>query len=102
MPADPFAFGARASLGIGVIHGVGAETPTQVLLFATAAGVGSSSLGLAVLFAFVAGLVIANSTIAVASTFGFLSRSRHPRLYVALALATGAFSVVLGMGYLTA
>ena len=100
MPRDPFAFGPRAALGIGVIHGLGAETPTQVLLFATAAGVESTRVGLAVLFVFVAGLVVANSAIAIASAFGFLSRSRHPRLYLGLALATGAFSIVLGAGYL--
>ncbi|MGH2805954.1 MAG: hypothetical protein ACRDKT_01640 [Actinomycetota bacterium] len=101
MPRDPFAgYSAPAALGIGMVHGIGAETPSQVLLFVTAAGVGSSALGIGVLALFVAGLLMANTVIAIASTFGFSESARSRRLYVALAVVTAAFSLVLGGAYL--
>lgn len=101
MPADPFeSYSPATAVGIGMLHGVGAETPTQVLLFATAAGVGSASMGLMVLALFVGGLVVANTIVAAAATMGFLSGARSPRLFVALALVTAAFSLALGAGYL--
>ena len=31
-------YGRRTAFGVGMIHGVGAETPTQVLIFLAAAG----------------------------------------------------------------
>ena len=101
MPSDPFAtYGPAGAVGIGMLHGVGAETPTQLLLFATAAGVGDAALGVALLALFVAGLLVANTVVSVVSAVGFLSGARHPRFYVALALVTALFSIGLGIGYL--
>jgi high-affinity nickel-transport protein len=100
MPSDPFGgYSVAGALGIGMVHGIGAETPTQVLLFVTAAGVGSTALGIGVLVLFVTGLLLANTVIAVASTFGFSESARSRRLYVALAVVTAAFSLVLGTAY---
>lgn len=102
MPADPFPnYAPGTAVGIGMLHGVGAETPTQLLLFATAAGVGDAALGIALLALFIAGLLVANTVVSVASAVGFLSGARHPRFYVALALVTALFSIGLGVGYLS-
>jgi len=49
------------------------------------------------LVAFVVGLVVTNTAIAVASTFGFLHAERHWRIYVAVAVFTGAASLALGL-----
>ena len=98
LPDDPFdGYGARTALGIGALHGIGAETPTQVVLFVTAAGVAGAAGGVAMLVAFVVGLVVTNTAIAVASTFGFLHAERHWRIYVAVAVFTGAASLALGL-----
>ena len=100
MPVDPFkAYSAKAAFGIGMIHGVGAETPSQVLLFASAAGAGSAVGGTAVLAAFLVGLVAANSIVAVASTAGFGRGRRVPRLYLAVAAITAIFSLSIGVAY---
>jgi high-affinity nickel-transport protein len=40
--------GPGSACSIGVIHGIGGETATQFLLFATAAGAGSTSIGVIV------------------------------------------------------
>ncbi len=97
-PADlPFTnYGVKTSLGVGMLHGVGAETPTQVLIFLAAAGAGGRGLGLATLFIFVAGIVTMNTIIAVGSTLGFMGAARSKRLYVAVAVVVGIFSLAIG------
>ena len=84
------------SFGVGMIHGVGAETPTQVLIFLTAAGAGGRTAGIAVLLAFIVGLLGSNSLIAVGSAWGFLRASTNFPLYAIVAVLTAVFSLVLG------
>ncbi len=45
-------YGTGTSLAVGMLHGVGAETPTQVLIFLTAAGAGGVRAGVVVLGVF--------------------------------------------------
>lgn len=100
LPDDPFrSYGARTAFGVGMLHGVGAETPTQVLLFVAAAGVAGTGGGILMLVAFVAGLVVTNTAVAVASTFGFLRASRNGYAYAVVAAVTGAASLALGTYY---
>lgn len=101
MPSDPFrAYSAPAAFGIGMIHGIGAETPTQILLFASAAGAATTAAGLAVLGAFIGGLVIANTAVALITAMGFAGGERGSKLYIAVAIATAAFSLYLGVSYI--
>lgn len=101
MPDDPFlVYGRTTSFGVGMIHGVGAETPTQVLLFLTAAGAGGKGAGVFLLVCFLSGLVTSNTAIAVASTFGFLGASTNFRLYAAVSVVIASFSLVLGLAFL--
>ncbi len=89
-------YGARTAFVVGMLHGVGAETPTQVLIFATAVGAGGKGAGEAVLIAFLVGLLISNSLITVGSAFGFLRASKNWTVYVTIAVLTGVFSLVVG------
>lgn len=99
-PPDPFIeYGAATSFGVGLIHGIGAETPSQVLLFATAAGLAGSLGGAAVLVAFVVGLFLGNSILAVAASAGFSGGRKAPRLYMALAGSTALVSIYVGFLY---
>jgi len=88
------------ALGVGMIHGIGAETPTQVLVFLAAAGAGGRAAGLIVLGAFILGLLSSNSLITLGSTFGFLKASRNFPIYAAVAVITGVFSLVIGTIFL--
>ena len=97
LPRDPFAsYGTATSLGVGALHGIGAETATQVLIFLAAAQAGGAVVGELVLLTFVAGLVASNTVIAAASTLGFLNATRSFRVYAGFALLTAAFSVATG------
>jgi high-affinity nickel-transport protein len=93
-----------AALGVGVIHGIGAETGTQVLIIAAVGGAASQGLGLWMLLAFVAGLLVSNTAIALATSTGFVGAGRASAIYVAagclaatLSLLVGSY-FVLGMG----
>ena len=98
MPHDPFInYVPRTAFGIGVLHGVGAETPTQVLLFVAAAGVTGKVGGFVMLFAFVIGLLISNTAIALAGTFGFKGAERNFGVYATIAVVTAVFSLALGV-----
>ena len=100
MPADPFAgYGRLAAIGVGMLHGIGAETPTQVLLFASAAGAASTLGGVAVLTAFVTGLVVSNLIVSLIAARGMGSPERWPRVYTGVALAFALFSLWIGTGY---
>jgi len=89
-----------SSVGIGVLHGIGAETPTQVVVFLAAASAGGLAAGLVVLFAFVAGLVAANSAITVASAFGLAAATKRRRVQVTMGVVTAGMSILVGTLFL--
>jgi high-affinity nickel-transport protein len=93
-------YGRATAFVVGMIHGVGGETPTQVVIFATAAGVTSALGGVAILAAFLIGLFTSNSLITLGSAFGFMSATRNFALYAAVAIMTAAFSLVIGTIFL--
>ena len=69
-PLEMSSYGDRTAFGVGMIHGIGAETGTQVLLIAAVGGAASAGLGIPMLFAFVLGLLISNFAIVVLSSVG--------------------------------
>jgi hypothetical protein len=100
-PDDTFAsYGIATAVGVGMIHGVGAETPTQVLIFLAAAGAGGTAVGLGVLLAFIVGLLASNSLITLGAAFGFLSASRNFAVYATIGVLTAVFSLVIGVLFL--
>lgn len=100
LPDDPLpGYGGGAAVGVGMIHGIGFETPTQALVFVTAAGAGSRVAGLLVLACFLAGLLAANTVVALASTFGLSGAGSRARLYTLVSLVAAAGSIALGLLY---
>jgi high-affinity nickel-transport protein len=96
-PRDPFmAYGSWSAYGIGLLHGIGAETPTQVLVFAAAAQATDRPSSIGMLLCFVVGLVIANTIVAAASTFGFRSVLGNRVVSIGLATVTAVFSLGVG------
>ncbi len=93
-------YGIRTAVGIGVIHGIGAETGTQALVIATAVGAQSQAAGIVALFAFLVGLLISNSAITVISTAGFVSSAQRKWIYVGAGILAAVFSLVVGLVFL--
>lgn len=101
VPADPFKeYGVATCVGIGMIHGVGAETPSQLLLFTTAAGVTGGLGGMALVACFVAGLMLGNTVLAVVTAAGFSKGRKLPVVYMLLAGVTATLSLAVGLSYL--
>ena len=80
-PLDPEGPGRRAAFGIGMLHGIGAETPTQVVLFLSAASAAGALAGELLLLSFTLGLLASNTAIAIAATAGFLHAERRFGIY---------------------
>ena len=89
--------GKRGALVVGIIHGIGVETPTQVLLFIAASGSSNIVSGLLILLSFVLGLLISNTLVTLVSLFGFTSLKNHRVAYLTLGCLAGVFSLVLGL-----
>jgi high-affinity nickel-transport protein len=93
-------YGTTSTFLVGVIHGLGAETPTQILLFLMAANLGGTAAGLLGLLAFIVGLLAMN-TLMCASAVGLFSATlARPNALRALTLATSAYSIVVGTIFL--
>jgi high-affinity nickel-transport protein len=99
-PLEMSSYGTRTALGVGMIHGIGAETGTQVLLIAAVGGASSAGLGVPMLLAFVLGLLISNFAIVVVSSIGFVASQTRELIYVAIGAVAGVFSLVIGAVFL--
>ncbi|HEY8767772.1 MAG TPA: hypothetical protein VIP09_11020 [Dehalococcoidia bacterium] len=93
-------YGVRTAVGIGMIHGVGAETGTQALVIATAVGANSQLLGVVALCAFLVGLLISNSVVTVISSMGFVSSRQRQWVYVGAGLFAAVFSLLIGVFFI--
>jgi high-affinity nickel permease len=85
---------------IGVVHGLGAETPSQLAIFLLAAnlgGIGKGFLGLAM---FIVGLLAMNTVMtgSAVGLFGF--SSRMPRFQFVVAALTAIYSLAVGALFL--
>lgn len=90
-------YGTGTSYGVGVIHGIGAETATQVLLIAALGGAAGRELGIGLMFAFIIGLVLANTVIVAIAASGFSGFRGRQRLASGIGLVAGLASVAIGI-----
>jgi high-affinity nickel-transport protein len=101
-PAEPLDdLSRRSAFAVGVLHGTGAETPTQVLLFAGAATSGSKFAGILLMVSFVSGMVLADLGIAASWLAGLLGARTAPRAQIVLGGLTGLSSLSIGALFLT-
>ena len=96
-------YGNRASYLIGMVHGIGAETPTQMLLFAMALSAGvtaSKEFGAIIILAYSLGLVVTNTLMGALGAYGYIKSSDSKRLYRSAAFLTASFSMIIGILFL--
>jgi high-affinity nickel permease len=99
-PIEMSSYGVRTAFGVGMIHGIGAETGTQVLLIAAIGGASSRGLGIPMMAAFIVGLLVSNSIVVFITATGFIASRLRERLYVVIGVVAGTFSVVVGAIFL--
>jgi len=88
--------GPRTAYSVGIIHGIGAETPTQLGLFVLSAGVGGWSSGFLCVLTFAAGLLAMNTLMAVTSAGMFHLSNFRDWIYRGVMILTATYSIVLG------
>jgi len=93
-------YGTTSTFVVGVIHGLGAETPTQILLFLMAANLGGAAAGLLGLLMFMLGLLIMNTLMCAAVAGIFSATLARPNALRAVTLLTSAYSIVVGSIFL--
>ena len=89
-------YGNSVSFGVGMLHGVGAETPTQVVTFLAASRAGGTGAGITVLVVFLLGLFIANGIISWLFSYGFQATGRRQSVQMALGAFTAVASLIVG------
>lgn len=99
---DSFAFRYdRSSVFlVGMIHGLGAETPSQLLLFLLAANLGGISRGFLGLFCFIAGLLVMNTLMTASASGLFAASGNRPRFQFLMTSLTAAYSFIVGTIFL--
>ena len=93
-------FGSTSTFLIGVIHGVGAETPTQLLLFLMAANLGGAAKGFLGLLMFISGLVVMNTLMCASAAGVFVGGMHKPFVFRTVTALTSAYSVIVGVVFL--
>ena len=89
-------YGNSVSFGVGMLHGIGAETPTQVVTFLAASQAGGTGAGVTVLAFFLIGLFVANGIISWVFSYGFQATGQRHRVQMALGAFTAIASLVVG------
>jgi len=92
--------GAGAAFSVGIVHGIGAETPTQLGLFVLSAGIGGWDAGLLCVVTFAVGLLAMNTLMAVASAGMFHLSNFRESIYRGVMILTGTYSIVVGTLFL--
>lgn len=85
---------------IGMLHGIGAETPSQLALFFLTANLGGTSRGMLGLGAFALGLVAMNALMTASMGGAFRATGSHPRFYYAVAWTGAIYSCGIGLIFL--
>jgi high-affinity nickel-transport protein len=93
-------YNGKSVFVIGVLHGVGAETPSQLALFFLTANLGGTSRGMMGLAAFAIGLVSMNALMTASMGGAFRASGHHPGLYHAIAWTGAAYSCIIGLIFL--
>ncbi len=101
-PSKVFAngIGGKPAFLVGIVHGLGAETPTQLMVFLLAANLGGIAKGLLGLAMFISGMLVMNTLMcaAAAGIFHWSLGRRGAKQWVAG--LSGAYSIIVGLMFL--
>src|SRR5262245_20155160 len=89
-------YGPKSSLSLGVLHGIGAETPTQLSVLLITSNLGSIQNGILGLSMFAAGMFVSNMALTTAATGIFSIAKARPAIFRVLAAVTATYSLWLG------
>lgn len=85
----------HSSFVIGIIHGIGAESPTQIAIFAMSLGFGII-LGVTALVVFVSGIIISNLIFGIMISTGFVRSLKSYKVYKYASITSAVTSLFVG------
>jgi high-affinity nickel-transport protein len=88
------------AFGVGIIHGLGAETPSQLALFLVAANLGGIAKGIGGMAMFLVGLLFMNTVMTASACGLFRTAAPHPRIMRIFVGLTAIYSFVIGCIFL--
>jgi high-affinity nickel permease len=97
---DKLNYTGPVAFGIGIIHGLGAETPSQLALFLLAANLGGAARGIAGMAMFLVGLLTMNTLMTASASGLFRGAAPHPRAMRFFIGLTAVYSFVVGWLFL--
>ena len=89
--------GPKSSLTLGVLHGIGAETPTQLSMLLIASNLGGFRSGALGLLVFAAAMFASNVLLTMAATSMFSVSKLKPSLFRWMGGLTAAYSLWIGV-----
>jgi high-affinity nickel permease len=89
-------YGPKSSLSLGVLHGIGAETPTQLSVLLIASNLGGLQNGIICLTMFAVGMFASNMVLTTAATSVFAVSKARPVMFRALGALTASYSIWIG------
>src|SRR6185437_16140740 len=95
-----FQYNQSSVFVVGIVHGLGAETPSQLLLFLLAANLGGTSRGFIGLLCFIAGLLLMNTLMTASASGIFAGATNRPRVQTLVTSLTAAYSFIIGAIFL--
>lgn len=93
---DDLTYTGQIAFGIGTIHGLGAETPSQLALFLLATNLGGPARGIAGMSMFLAGLLVMNTLMTASASGLFQGTAPHPKALRWIAGMTAIYSFAVG------
>jgi len=88
-------YAKHSSFVVGMIHGIGAESPTQIAIFAMSLGFGII-LGITALMVFVTGIIMSNIIFGMMISTGFMQSLKSYKIYKYASLVSATTSILVG------
>ena len=85
----------HSSFVIGMIHGIGAESPTQIAIFVMSLGFGII-LGVTALAVFVTGIIMSNIIFGIMISTGFMQSLKSYKIYKYASIVSATTSLLVG------
>jgi high-affinity nickel-transport protein len=94
-------YGSKSSLSLGVLHGLGAETPTQLSMLVIATNMGGLFNGVIGLTVFAIAMFLSNMALTTAATSLFTISKIRPIIFRWLGVITAGYSLCIGIVLIT-
>lgn len=94
---SPMHVGVFGAMCIGIVHGLGAETPTQLTIIGHSSQLGNLYVSVGILLMFVIGLLMSTSAVSLISAWGFMKARSVRAVNLLMGSLAGGYSLYLGL-----